>query len=265
MLYALVAHPILKEVADACPSVQIDAFADDAGFHGVDHAEVVRAYGLYKHLYSLRLRGELNDSKAVAISVGVTEQAARAAGLPPDVPWATAKLPNGEKASGGIVLYGAPIGDATFVRAYLAAAVGEAKATLERLGHLTSNQHKLIMLRMSSCRKLQHIQRLVHTADHLDLLHDYDSCLVAAVEDLLVGRGHFTELAASKVHIPAALGGLGVESAAARADVCYYSSYTSAYHRLIELDPDWAGSVHEAHAAATLRWRRINGLWPACA
>ena len=104
MLYALAAQPILDEVANACPSVQIDAFADDAGFHGTDHAEVTRAYRLYKHLYSLRLRGELNDSKAVAISFGVTEQAARAGGLPPDMPWAMAKLPDGERAQGGVVL-----------------------------------------------------------------------------------------------------------------------------------------------------------------
>jgi len=33
-----------------------------------------------------------------------------------------AKLPDGERAQGGIVLYGAPIGDSGFVRAFLAAA-----------------------------------------------------------------------------------------------------------------------------------------------
>ena len=43
LLYALVAQPILEEVADAVPSVEIDAFADDAGFHGNDLPEVVRA------------------------------------------------------------------------------------------------------------------------------------------------------------------------------------------------------------------------------
>ena len=61
---------------------------------------------------------------------------------------------------------------------------------------------------MSFCRKIQHVQRLVSTADHADILRDYDDYLVAAVENLLVGRGRFTELAALKVHIPAALGGL---------------------------------------------------------
>jgi hypothetical protein len=272
MLYALVAQPILDEVADACPSVQIEAFADDAGFHGTDHAEVIRAYRLYAHLYSLRLRGELNDSKAVAISLGVTERAARAAGLPPDIPWAAAKLPNGEHAHGGIVLYGAPIGSTDFVRAFLAAAVEEAKAGLERLAHLESSQHKLIMLRMSFCRKIQHVQRLVPTADHADILQDYDDHLVAAVEDLLVGRGRFTELAALKVHIPAALGGLGVESVKARADACYYSSFTCAYLRLPGIDPDWHdGELYRsvesglhgpqaAYAAARLRLCATPGM-----
>ena len=173
----------------------------------------------------------------------------RAAGLPAETPWATAKLPDGTRAQGGIVLYGAPIGDDAFVRAYLAAAIDEAKAGLKRLSYLESNQHKLIMLRMSFCRKVQHIQRLVPTSQHEDLLRDYDGSLVAAVEDLMVGRGRFTELAATKVHLPAALGGLGVESATARADACYYSSLTCAYHRLAALDPDWVGSVCTAAAA----------------
>ena len=125
LLYALVAQPILEEVADAVPSVEIDAFADDAGFHGNDLPEVVRAYRLYRHLYTSRLRGELNDSKAVAFSFGVTEQAARDAGLPAEMPWAHAKLPDGTLHAGGIVLYGAPIGTGAFVRAFVAAAVSE--------------------------------------------------------------------------------------------------------------------------------------------
>ena len=141
-------------------------------------------------------------------------------------------------------MYGAPIGHDGIVRAYLAAAVSEAKAGLKRLTYMASKQHKLIMLRMSFCRKVMHIQRLVPTSAYADILRDYDDCLVAAVEDLLVGRGRFTDLAKLKVHIPAALGGLGVDSTAARADACYYSSFTSAYFRLAGLDPDWIGSLH---------------------
>mmetsp|Transcript_103480 Transcript_103480/g.297301 ORF Transcript_103480/g.297301 Transcript_103480/m.297301 type:complete len:254 (+) Transcript_103480:54-815(+) len=118
-----------------------------------------------------------------------------------------------------------------------------------RSANQSSKQHKLIMLRMSFCRKVMHIQRLVPTSEHADVLRDYDDCLVAAVEDLLVGRGRFTDLAKLKVHIPAALGGLGVDSAAARADACYYSSFTSAYFRLAAIDPDWVGSLHETAAA----------------
>ena len=52
------------------------------------------------------------------------------------MPWARAKLPDGETASGGIVLYGAPIGTAEFVRAFLVAAVGVATAALHRLKYL---------------------------------------------------------------------------------------------------------------------------------
>ena len=70
---------------------------------------------------------------------------------------------------------------------------------------------------------------------------------MAAVEDLLLGRGTFTQLAAVKVHLPTALGGLGIESAAARADACYYSSYTTAYFRLAALDAEWAAGIVERH------------------
>ena len=156
---------------------------------------------------------------------------------------------------GGIVLYGAPIGTAAFVRAFLAAAVSEATAAVKRLSYLQSHQHKLIMLRMSFCRKLQHVQRLVPTSGHVDLLREYDECLVASVADLLVGRGPFTKPAATKVHLPAALGDLGIESAAARADACYYSSLTSAYFRLAILDQDWVESVYtssQSHGHAPL-------------
>ena len=86
------------------------------------------------------------------------------------------------------MLYGAPIGNDAFVRAFLAAAVSDATAAVKRLSYLESNQHKLIMLRMSFCRKLQHIQRLVPTSDHADLLGAYDECLVDAVDDLLPPR-----------------------------------------------------------------------------
>ena len=62
-----------------------------------------------------------------------------------------------------------------------------------------------------------------------------------------------------------ALGGLGVESVAARADACYYSSFTCAYFRLPGIDPEWhngelydsvAGGHHgptAAYAAAAFR------------
>ena len=94
------------------------------------------------------------------------------------------------------------------------------------------------------------------------------------MEDLLlvVGRGGFTELAALKVQIPAALGGLGVESVAARADACYYSSFTCAYLRLPDVDPNWynnelydftASGRHApttAHARATLSLCATPGM-----
>lgn len=74
MLYALVAQPILKDIADARPFVEIDAFADDAGVSGTDHAVVVRAYRHNRHLYTSFLRDCLNDSNAAAFSFGITEQ-----------------------------------------------------------------------------------------------------------------------------------------------------------------------------------------------
>ena len=63
-----------------------------------------------------------------------------------------------------------------------------------------------------------------------------------------------------------------MESVAARADACYYSSFTCAYFRLPDVDPEWhdgemydsvAGGRHEptaAYAAAALRLRATPGM-----
>ena len=223
-------------------SVEVEAFADDANF--LDEPKTAAAANaLYKHLYTLRIGGALNDTKSGAMSFGVTENDARAAGLCPDIPWATATLPDGTSATGGIVLYGAPIGDHEFVSPFLTAAVNETAAILKRMSHMEKRQHKLILLRMSLCKKLQHIQRLVPTHDHLDILQRFDTLIMMAVEDLLLGKGTFTDLAATLTNMPAGLGGLGIESAEARADACYYSAYTSAFQRLTSLTPQWAEDI----------------------
>ena len=97
MLYALVAQPILEEVADACPS-------DDAGF-GTDHSEVARAYRLYRHLYTSRCAAA-QRLEGGSLPFGVTEQQTRDAGLCRRAGRGRSsqrpKLP-------GVLLYGAPM------------------------------------------------------------------------------------------------------------------------------------------------------------
>ena len=102
---------------------------------------------LHLHLHSLR--GELNDAKSSAFSFGITEVQARAAGLAPDIPFGTAELPDGSIATGGMILYGGPIGSPVFVRKFIRAAIDKASLGLNRLSYMDSYQHRLIMLRMS--------------------------------------------------------------------------------------------------------------------
>ena len=64
----------------AYDTLEVDAFADDVTFTAAPQVACA-ANALYKHLYTLRLNGELNDAKSSAISFGVTEAEARAAGL----------------------------------------------------------------------------------------------------------------------------------------------------------------------------------------
>jgi hypothetical protein len=117
-LFALVLHPILLQVADEFPTLEIASFADDAWF--IAEPEVcVQAQARYKYLYMRTLCGEMNDAKSVAFSFGVTEADARAAGLAADFPWATAELPDGTTAHGGVKLMGAPLGSDDFVDRYL--------------------------------------------------------------------------------------------------------------------------------------------------
>ena len=94
-----------------------------------------------------------------------------------------------------MILYGGPIGSPDFVRKFIRAAIDKASLGLSRLSYMDSCQHRLIMLRMSFCKRVQHIQRLVPTYDHLDLLRPYDELLTRAVSDLTLGKGTFHELA----------------------------------------------------------------------
>ena len=160
-------------------------------------------------------------------------------GLAPDIPFGTAELPDGSIATGGMILYGGPIGSPVFVRKFIRAAIDKASLGLNRLSYMDSYQHRLIMLRMSFCKRVQHIQRLVPTYEHLHLLRPYDELLTRAVSDLTLGKGTFHELAGQLLHLPAPLGGLGVDSVAARADATFYSSFLTASIRLAALDSSW--------------------------
>ena len=282
LLYALVQHPILIEVAEQYEDLTILAFADDANFLSecvvnsdttthtpapATSCSACEANALYKHLYGHHLRGELNDAKSSAFSFGITEAQARAAGLAPDIPFGTAELPDGSTATGGMILYGGPIGSPAFVRKFIRAAIDKASLGLSRLSYMDSCQHRLIMLRMSFCKRVQHIQRLVPTHDHLDLLRPYDELLTRAVSDLTLGKGTFHELAGQLLHLPAPLGGLGVDSVAARADATFYSSFLTASIRLSALDDNWFASTYgsshaslDASQAAKTRLLHTHGM-----
>ena len=221
----------------------------------------------YSYLYSLRLRGQLNNGKSMAFSFGATEPQARSAGLNPAIPWGVAQFPDGSSREGGMVIYGAPIGVPAFERAYLQAALDNAFVSLRRLSRMDRRQHKLILLRTSACKKLQHVQRLCPTFEHADILREYDRHLTAALKDLTLGRGAFTELAGQLAHLPAALGGIGVESVADRADATFFSSVLSANFRLERLAPDWlvkqftgTHPTFRAFAAAKARLLRTDGF-----
>jgi hypothetical protein len=128
-------------------------------------------------------------------------------------------------------------------------------------------QHRLIMIRQSLCKKIQHIQRLVPTHPYVDVLERFDRGLLTTVSGLTHGRGEFTSLAVQLVSLPAALGGMGVDSAVRRADATYYSSFHAAYTRLSRLMPGWVDTTydqdHPAFAAALgagERLRRAKGM-----
>jgi len=138
-LFALVLHPILIQVADEFPTLEIASFADDAWFIATPEV-CAAAQARYKYLYMRDLCGELNDSKSVAFSFGVTEAAARAAGLSADFPWATAELPDGTTALGGVKLMGAPLGSDDFIDQYLEAALARNQEVLLRSAYSSAGR-----------------------------------------------------------------------------------------------------------------------------
>ena len=107
-LFALTQHPILEQVADEFPTIEIVAYIDDAWFLG-EASAVAQAQKRYAYLYAEKLCGTLNESKSAAFSFGLTHTEALDAGLSPDIPWATAKAPGGTTIEGGLRLLGAPL------------------------------------------------------------------------------------------------------------------------------------------------------------
>ena len=179
------------------PTIEIVAFVDDAWFLG-EASAAAQAKKRYAYLYAEKLCGSLNETKSAAFSFGMTHAQAIAAGLSPDIPWATSKTPGGTTIKGGLRLMGAPLGPIEYQRAYLAATIQHATASLKRVARMHHAQDRFTLLRLSFSKKFGHLQRLVDThSDPIMLSHmeHWEDTIMASTADLVCDRGTMSEVA----------------------------------------------------------------------
>ena len=215
------------------------AFVDDAWFLGPPE-HVALAQKRYAYLYAQLLCGELNEAKSGAFSFGLTHVDALAAGLSPDIPWASCDAPDGTTLIGGLRLMGAPLGPIEFQRAFLERGVTHAISVMRRVSRLHKLQDRLAMLRLSFSKRFGHLQRLIDTGGDQPMLHlmeKWDDAVMASTADLVSDRGDLNEPARRIAALPPGLGGLGIESAAARATPAFYASFTTCKGALTTLRP----------------------------
>ena len=239
LLFALTQHPILEQVADEFPTIEIVAFVDDAWFLG-EASAVAQAQKRYAYLYAEKLCGSLNETKSAAFSFGLTHAQAIDSGLSPDIPWATGKTPGGTTIKGGLRLMGAPLGPIEYQRAYLAATIQHATVSLRRVARMHHTQDRFTLLRLSFSKKFGHLQRLVDThSDPIMLSHmeHWEDAIMASTADLVCDRGTMSEVARRIAALPPGLGGLGIESASARATPAFYASFKTSTTALVLLHP----------------------------
>ena len=222
-LFALGQHESLARAAETLhPSDCLMAFLDD----------------LYLVTVPDRCRGSLDavthsvaEGCGIASNLGKTRVIRAIAGaapprvaeLGPDV-WRGDKPPNQR----GMVVLGSPVGHPDFIAAWTAQRMAQEQELLEHLPLLPDLQCAWLLLALCASPRANHALRTVPPPDISLYAQAHDAAMWATLLELLGGACDTTEavlLARVVASLPAALGGLGLQSASRLAPAAYWAAW----------------------------------------
>ena len=191
--------------------------------------------------------------------------------LGPDV-WRGDKPPNQR----GMVVLGSPVGHPDFMAAWTAQRMAQEQELLEHLPFLPDLQCAWLLLALCASPRANHALRTVPPPDISLYAQAHDAAMWATLLELLGGASDTTEaafLARTVASLPAALGGLGLQSASRLAPAAYWAAWADSLPVIQARFPDMAAQLQRhlgddnarclAHADAARRLLITEG-WGDC-
>ena len=185
----------------------------------------------------------------IASNLGKTRAiAAEAIPAPPGIAELGDEVWRGDKpeAQRGVVVLGTPLGHPAFVQAWAEDRMRLERQLLDHLPHLPDLQCAWLLLLMCASPRANHAIRTLPPSESVAYARMHDEAIWATLCDCLGGVG---EEDASHAHgiasLPAALGGLGLQSAERTAPAAYWAAWADALVPLRDGLPEWADRYTE--------------------
>ena len=253
-LYALAQHAALADVATALvPGEAVLAFLDDT-YIVCSPERVAPLYGALSDALWARARVQLNQGKTRVWNAAGEEPPNLSAIQPQqggDV-WVGAWSSPPERQ--GLVVLGAPLGSAAFVRQHLQEKRRQHNTLLQRIPALSDLQSAWLLLVFCASPRANYLLRMLPPNSTTEYAREHDGAVAACLSTLLYGDAvsPLPAAAASAAHLPLGYGGLGLRSAAAAAPAAYWASWQDSLPALLARLPTEAeqllASLNSPHA-----------------
>ena len=231
MLFCLVLHPIIQEIARRVPRLPLHVWMADDGC-------------LLGRRDDLRAAVNIITEKGPARGLHLSTDLTAGDGLGKTTVWSpqfgadvgSDPLGCGTKKveEEGIKLLGAPIGSETFVHQFLAASVAKIKKTTSELVRLQDTQTQYCLLRSTlALTKWGYLIRTVPCTPHTSLLREFDANTRSSLNDLmgcvLSNTGYL------QATLPVSCSGLGLRKSVDHHPAAYCASVTNSLDLVLDL------------------------------
>jgi hypothetical protein len=235
MIFALMIHPYLLQLAEEFPDVLVLAYADDVSLVGPPSA-VVACYKRWQQLYGDELQGLLRDDKGVVYAQQPspdspptsTRESLLSLGLPCEHENDTGTKVVGVKVvHDGLRVLGAPVGSDAFKLSFARARVHEVVEALDTASFMPELQLQHCLSAGSLVHRINHLLRNIPGGERglfQDVMVQYDRAVIDAARRL--ARLPMLPLLAQRLaSLPAGHGGLGYRTWAMTADAAFLAKY----------------------------------------